>query len=156
MIFSTFPKFLCGIFVTLLDSIDFVIDQLQFILGKETHPIINGSPGSYQIGYGSNYPTEPHHAAASCGAFPETCNWNNALSGTPSAWVLYGALIGGPKDRVDTFENDKEDYVTNEVALDYNCGFQGLLSGIIQLEAGHSKLKITNFIIQNTCIKCII
>ena len=44
------------------------------------------------------------------------------LIGNP--WTLYGALVGGPSTASDVFENERSNYVTNEVALDYNAGFQ--------------------------------
>lgn len=42
--------------------------------------------------------------------------------------VLYGALVGGPGEN-DEWEDDRGDYVRNEVALDYNAGFQSSLAG---------------------------
>jgi len=42
--------------------------------------------------------------------------------------VLYGALVGGP-DENDVYVDDREDYVSNEVACDYNAGFQGAVAG---------------------------
>ena len=51
--------------------------------GPNGHPIINGQRGSLQVGYGDNFPSMPHHAAASC---PETgtCDWDdfNSPEGT--------------------------------------------------------------------------
>ena len=98
------------------------------------HPFINDQAGSLQMGYGTNYPSEPHHRAASCQASPGP--FDDSL-GTPSPWILYGALVGGPSSRTDVFVNNRTDYVTNEVALDYNCGFQGLISGMVQLYTGN-------------------
>lgn len=42
--------------------------------------------------------------------------------------LLYGALTGGP-DQEDVYEDVRTDYVKNEVALDYNAGFQSALAG---------------------------
>ena len=41
---------------------------------------------------------------------------------------LNGALVGGP-GRNDDYEDRRGDYVKNEVACDYNAGFQGALAG---------------------------
>lgn len=41
--------------------------------------------------------------------------------------MLHGALVGGP-DQNDNYVDDREDYVANEVTLDYNAGFQGAVS----------------------------
>jgi endoglucanase len=46
--------------------------------------------------------------------------------------VLYGALVGGP-DLSDTYIDDRSDYISNEVATDYNAGWQGAVAGLIQL-----------------------
>ena len=41
-----------------------------------------------------------------------------------------GALVGGP-DKMDNFKNDRENYRTNEVALDYNAAYQGLMAAML-------------------------
>ena len=46
--------------------------------------------------------------------------------------ILYGAMVGGP-NFADYYADNRSDYVMNEVALDYNCGFQGVLAGMVQL-----------------------
>jgi hypothetical protein len=35
--------------------------------------------------------------------------------------VLKGALVGGP-DNLDTFNNTRSNYISNEVSLDYQSG----------------------------------
>ena len=71
---------------------------------------------------------EPHHRGSSCPGLPASCDW--AQSGSGSApWVLYGALVGGP-DEDDIYVDDRGDYIANEVATDYNAGFQSLVAGI--------------------------
>ena len=42
-------------------------------------------------------------------------------------WTLYGALVGGP-DINDNYEDSRDDYQQNEVACDYNAGFQSALA----------------------------
>ncbi len=42
--------------------------------------------------------------------------------------MLYGALVGCP-DENDVYVDSREDYVSNEVACDYNAGFQGAVAG---------------------------
>merc|ERR1711899_466161 len=37
--------------------------------------------------------------------------------------VLKGALVGGP-DQSDNYNDDRTNFVSNEVATDYNAGFQ--------------------------------
>lgn len=42
--------------------------------------------------------------------------------------MLLGGLVGGP-DLDGTYTDERGDYVHNEVACDYNAGFQGALAG---------------------------
>ena len=42
---------------------------------------------------------------------------------------MYGALVGGP-DQFDKYTDSRGDYIANEVATDYNAGFQSLVAGI--------------------------
>jgi endoglucanase len=46
--------------------------------------------------------------------------------------VLNGALVSGP-DENDYYEDNREEYVYNEVTLDYNAGFQSAVAGLRQL-----------------------
>ena len=48
--------------------------------------------------------------------------------------MLVGALVGGPDNKEDRWEDDRGNYVTNEVSLDYNAGLCGLISGMIELK----------------------
>jgi hypothetical protein len=40
--------------------------------------------------------------------------------------------VGGP-DENDYYEDDRADYVKNEVATDYNAGFQSAVAALIML-----------------------
>ncbi|MDG9667268.1 glycoside hydrolase family 9 protein [Hahella sp. CR1] len=94
---------------------DFGRSQIEYLLGN------NPAGVSYQIGYGANYPTNPHHRTAHG-------TWTNNLR-TPeqSRHLLVGALVGGP-DSNDNYADDRGDYVKNEVATDYNAGFTSALA----------------------------
>ena len=46
----------------------------------------------------------------------------------PNPSILNGALVGGP-DMWDNYDDDRQDYVSNEVATDYNAGFQSAIAG---------------------------
>ena len=65
---------------------------------------------------------------SSCPSAPATCDWSNFESSCPNAHVLHGALVGGP-DKKDRYKDDRQDFVQNEVACDYNAAFQGVLAG---------------------------
>ena len=85
---------------------------------------------SFVIGFGSNYPVRPHHRSSSCPAAPAKCDWSTYSSQGPNANLLKGALVGGPRAPDDQFVDDRQNFVTNEVAIDYNAAFQSLLAGL--------------------------
>jgi len=60
---------------------------------------------------------------SSCPDAPAVCDWDTFDSPEPNFHVLTGALVGGP-DQNDNYVDDRSDYVHNEVADDYNAGFQ--------------------------------
>ena len=47
---------------------------------------------------------------------------------SPNAFTLFGALVGGPNGQ-DQYHDSRNDYIANEVAIDYNAGFQGAIAG---------------------------
>ena len=49
--------------------------------------------------------------------------------------ILYGALVGGP-DATDYWEDNIDDYIMNEVAIDYNAGFVGALAKMVDMCGG--------------------
>lgn len=58
------------------------------------------------------------------------CNWDQFTSDAPNPQILYGALVSGP-DENDHYEDTREEFLYNEVTLDYNAGFQGVLAGLL-------------------------
>jgi endoglucanase len=94
-----------------------------------------GSSGrSFVVGYGNNPPQREQHAGASCPDRPAPCGWAQFDSKGPNPQILYGGLVGGPKGPGDnTYHDVRSDYVTNEVANDYNAGFTGALAALVQL-----------------------
>lgn len=92
---------------------DFAESQADYVLGDTGY--------SYQIGFGENYPSNPHHRTAQ-GSY---CN--NMNEPLEARHTLYGALVGGP-DSGDNYTDEVSNYTTNEVACDYNAGFTGLLA----------------------------
>ena len=97
----------------------FAKTQINYALGA------NPSNRSYVCGFGTNPPINPHHRGAHG-------TWTNNLTGPPtnSRHTLYGALVGGPGVS-DDYTDSRSDYVSNEVATDYNSGFSGALARII-------------------------
>lgn len=94
--------------------------QITYMLGD------NPRNSSYVIGYGNNPPQHPHHRTSHG-------SWSDSQS-TPAEHrhVLYGALVGGPS-KTDTYTDSINDYVSNEVATDYNSAFTGALAKMMLL-----------------------
>ncbi len=98
----------------------FAKSQIDYILGN------NSKQFSYLTGFGNLYSKQPHHATAEG-------RWggNNDVSYPgDNRHILYGGLVGGPKDANDTYEDNRNDYIGNEVALDYNAGLVGALAAL--------------------------
>lgn len=93
---------------------NFYEDQINYCLGD------NPDGQSFVVGYGDKSPQNPHHRTAHA-------SWKNALD-TPETnrHILYGALVGGPNED-GSYEDDRQNYINNEVACDYNAGFTVLL-----------------------------
>ena len=94
---------------------EFSRQQIDYILGD------NPTQQSYVAGVGANSPQYLHHRAAS-----GTTDINDPA---PNQHVLYGALVGGPSLASDTaYMDERTDFISNEVALDYNAGFTGAVA----------------------------
>jgi len=105
---------------------DFAVRQIRYMLGD------NPAGRSYVVGYGVNPPKNPHHRGAS-GVYD-----GNVSASFDNRHVLHGALVGGPQTASDTdYVDARTNYVCNEVALDYNAGFQGAVARLY-LEYGNA------------------
>ena len=100
---------------------------------KQIHYMLGDSGRSFVVGFGTNPPQRPHHRSSSCPLAPSPCNWSNKDAPGPNPQVLHGALVGGP-DRNDNYKDDRGDYIKNEVATDYNAGFQSAVAGLKRLQ----------------------
>jgi len=90
----------------------FATQQVDYILGD------NPKNFSYMIGFGDNYAKQPHHRGSA----------GNSPYGQPNEHILYGALVGGPKSANDyDYKDDRNDWVTNEVATGYNAPLHSAL-----------------------------
>ena len=94
---------------------EFAASQIDYILGE------NPSRRSYIIGYGDNYPQNPHHRTAH-GSWSD-----NVKIPKQTRNLLIGALVGGP-DGEENWEDDRNDWVRNEVGVSYNAGLTGALA----------------------------
>jgi len=96
---------------------DFAKSQIDYMLGA------NPQSRSYVVGFGNNSPRNPHHRAA------HGSTSNNINLPAENRFVLYGALVGGPNAASDSaYRDDRTDYISNEVAIDYNAAFTGAIA----------------------------
>jgi hypothetical protein len=101
----------------------FATRQIRYMLGE------NPRQSSYVVGFGNNPPQRAHHRAAS--------GTTNPGDPAPNRHILYGALVGGPSAPDDfAYLDDRGNYITNEVALDYNAGFTGALAALAAEHGG--------------------
>ncbi|XP_066912941.1 uncharacterized protein [Clytia hemisphaerica] len=98
---------------------------------SQIHYMLGDAGRSYVVGFGNNPPKRPHHRSSSC-PVNGPCGWPQEGAPGPNPQILHGALVGGP-DNNDNYADDRGDYVKNEVACDYNAGFQSAIAGLIQL-----------------------
>ncbi|XP_037042777.1 endoglucanase E-4-like [Bradysia coprophila] len=103
---------------------NFARQQIDYMLGSTGR--------SFVVGFGVNPPQRPHHTSSSCPNMPAPCDWSHFHAPGPNPQTLHGALVGGP-DINDNWADNRDDYVTNEVAIDYNAAFQGALAEIVRL-----------------------
>lgn len=103
---------------------NFAKGQINYMLGDTGR--------SFMIGFGNNFPKKPHHRGSSCKDMPAPCTWDDFNNQGPNPQTLVGALVGGP-DKNDNYNDARDDYVQNEVAIDYNSGIQSSLAAMIQL-----------------------
>ncbi|KAG9317611.1 glycoside hydrolase family 9 protein [Chiua virens] len=92
------------------DYYNFAKNQVKYALGSNPMSI------PYVVGVNPNSPQNPHSAMASGGN-----NISDINNDPPrEAYVLYGAVVGGP-DKYDRFFDIRADWPETEPALDYNA-----------------------------------
>ncbi|MBN2444542.1 MAG: glycoside hydrolase family 9 protein [Spirochaetales bacterium] len=96
---------------------DFGASQMSYALGS------NPLNRCYIVGCGNNSPRHPHHDAAHGSD-------TGFLDDPPEhKHLLYGALVGGPGE--DDQHNDAtEDFIQNEVSIDFNAACVGAMAGM--------------------------
>ena len=105
------------------DYVDFYETQINYVLGD------NPLNQSYVVGYGENSPKNAHHRTAHA-------SWKNDLAiPDENRHILYGALVGGPTQD-GAYEDDRQNFINNEVATDYNAGFTAILCKMIDKYGG--------------------
>ncbi|XP_070555127.1 endoglucanase F-like isoform X2 [Ptychodera flava] len=100
---------------------------------SQIHYILGDTGRSFVVGFGKNPPKRPHHRASSCPSPPAKAGNSHLLRDAPNPYILYGAVVGGP-GRFDNYVDDRKNYKMNEVACDYNAGFQSAVAGLKHLD----------------------
>ena len=98
---------------------------------QQIHLLLGDTGRSFAVGFGNNPPTRPHHSSSSCPNYPQSCGWKQFQTSARNPQILYGALVGGPKNQNGDYVDSKQDYICNEVSLDYNAGFQSALAVLL-------------------------
>ena len=99
--------------------------QINYVLGD------NPTGQSYVVGYGDKPAHNAHHRTAHG-------SWKNDIyMPERNRHTLYGALAGGPTQD-GSYEDDRNNYINNEVATDYNAGFTAILCKMIDKYGGKS------------------
>lgn len=103
----------------------FAKQQVDYVLGD------NPLKQSYVVGYGENSAHNAHHRTAHG-------SWkNDVYEPVDNRHTLYGALVGGPTEAGE-YEDDRNNYINNEVATDYNAGFTAALCKMIEKYGGET------------------
>ncbi|XP_069120274.1 endoglucanase E-4-like [Argopecten irradians] len=99
---------------------------------SQIHVALGDSGRSFVVGFGVNPPSHPHHRSSSCPMMPAPCSQEALSRPGPNPHTLYGGLVGGPS-KEGSYQDNRQDYQQNEVAVDYNAGFQSAVAGLKHL-----------------------
>ena len=123
--------------------------QVDYILGS------NPKGQSYMVGFGTKYPLQVHHRAASLpsiAAHPEKIQcqqgWEYYNSNNPNTNVASGAIIGGP-DQNDNLNDVRSNYAQMEPTLYINAPMVGVLA--VLATGNNSVLALTDYIYSQYC-----
>jgi hypothetical protein len=95
--------------------------QMAYILGD------NPLKTSYVMGYTDKYCMQPHHAAGHASIWGEP---NNPVE---NRHIIWGALVNGP-DGDDNHVDNRADFGSNEVTIDYNASLIAALAAQYELQ----------------------
>jgi len=108
------------------------------------------------VGYGTNYPRQVHHRAASIVSYKENSSfiscrggyytWFGGQQSDPN--VLVGALVGGP-DQNDNFVDGRDNYQQTEPTTYNNSPMVGVLA---RLQGGNAGIIVLLDAISLVCV----
>ena len=129
--YATAVGFITAVANDTLFASDSKYDTYKTLYETQINYCLGGNPAgrAYVVGFDETAPINPHHRTAHgswCNSFyePET-----------SRHILYGALVGGPT--LDgSYEDDRNNFINNEVATDYNAAYTALLCKMVDAYGG--------------------
>ncbi len=136
--YSTTTAFLMAVYADSSACSSDMKDVYHSFAKKQIDYALGSSGRSYVVGYGTKPPKNPHHRTAH-GAYS-----NNIAEPAETRHTLFGALVGGP-DSGDNYTDDRNNYVNNEVACDYNAGFTGALAKLYKTYGGETLVNFGAF-----------
>ena len=95
--------------------------QMAYILGD------NPLGTSYMMGYTNKYCSQPHHAAGHASI------WGQPNNPVENRHIIWGALVNGP-DGNDGHVDNRADFGSNEVTIDYNASLIAALAAHYELQ----------------------
>ena len=127
--YSTTTAFLAGVYADWSECSSEKAKAYNEFLESQINYALRSTNRSFVVGYGENSPKNPHHRGAQG-------SWvDNKEVPVYQRHILYGALVGGPNSD-DSYTDDVNDYIGNEVACDYNAGFVGALAKMYKKYGG--------------------
>jgi hypothetical protein len=104
---------------------------MNYLLGS------NPLSKSYVMGYSDQYANRPHHAAGHASLYGECGN------PVENRHIVWGALVNGP-DGNDNHVDDRCDFGSNEITIDYNASMLAALAGLY-VANGKGQCPLQNF-----------
>jgi endoglucanase len=95
--------------------------QMAYMLGN------NPLGKSYMMGFTNNYCSQPHHAAGHASI------WGEPGNPVENRHIIWGALVNGP-DGNDGHIDNRDDFGSNEVTIDYNASLIAALAAQYALQ----------------------
>jgi len=121
--YATTTAFLAGVWADSKQCTQGKVDAYRAFARSQVDYALGSTGKSFVVGFGANYPLHPHHRTAHG-------SWTDQMTMPANhRHTLIGALVGGP-GADDAYQDKIDDYVSNEVACDYNAGFVGALANL--------------------------
>jgi endoglucanase len=134
--YATTTAFLAGVWADSKQCSQGKADGYRAFARSQVDYALGSTGKSFLIGFGASYPLHPHHRTAHG-------SWTDQMTMPANhRHTLIGALVGGP-GQDDSYNDKIDDYVSNEVACDYNAGLVGALANLTDEQGGQTVANLT-------------